>query len=1258
VPPVRRSTVPVATPTTSKPAAPPPADLPDVEEPSTGWGAPLQSRRPASGDSLQQTASSAEAAAAGLAPKLDAIAPAPMLKALGDGTATIDVPMKAGTYKVKGISFTVKPGTVAHVNVQVKNGELVPVGHGQKGTGVKVDPPLDLPLWVTGQGVELKGDDAKQKFDVELGGFFDLHFKAKKLSELVSGGGAAVGGSGSSASAPSNGAASPSPFAELAGQLIDPTKLKVDARVTLRDATLDVGGAKVKVDPTTTFSVKGDGQHASLSGHVQLDGFSLNQGGVQLASHGGGQAELSATMDRVATGYQLDSRLTGARLSVDSLTSAHPSSVAPGKVDSLSLGPTEVHDGSIHHTSQLGMNGLKPTGLSKPTVELSFKGSGTVNDAQLTVKDSKDTAHLAVKGNFNGTVGLGPDGLKFDAQVTGAHVDVRDLQETLKGSQVSIDHAVADGDLHITNKPGQLLIDGQAHHIDVLVDDFKGGAKGVKADLGRTAVTGDGSFHVGSDGVDVEGRLHGSATIDAASFSNGKTKAALGSSTVSGDVTKLDLRGGAANLRLENVTADLGVKRASLDVGQASVQGGGRVKASGTVVLDGDGFALDGKGQLSMQLDDGRVHSSSVDLSLAKGSKAELNINELSFGKTTKVGLGPGTQLDAVLAGGSVKVGGNTVQLESGGRAQFSVNHVDVKNGKADLLGSLKLDGRVKGDHLKLPEGAHGSMTVHPSDVEGRLKVSVDGVHLADDRLSFSNGQVSLDATIGHYTGAKVLGQPGVGTMQDPVPSVSVEDVKKSTAAQLAGVTAPPPVPGSPVDALKLLRDGQLRLDVPMQGSIHHLGMDLVKIPPGARLDLSLSVHDGKVVAADSKATLTGGVTALGVEVLGVHLDDKLRLHADLKFAGKSISVPVPGVHIPVDMEDMTAMGTKPASPSSKSRGSSSSPASSKPSIQNFFDITHAQLDVTNATVKKGRIPLPGGSVDVTDGARISFHGTPLAGELTGSLAFDALTLNEQTMALKSRDGRGDLRLTYHREGDKAVVDGGLTNLSANTDYVAAKFSNGGYLSVGQGRASGGQLVIHSSVPVDANGLPKFEDATESTARITLGSFAGELKGGHIITHKGLDVTMGASQVDLALAWGTDTGVTVKGTVDTINGELSHWKLGNQGTAAATDVERARVRGTGARIDIGPNRVAFDGAALAWDITGRQVEAAPGTTPAGPTPIQHGQVHISGEGHLAFDSHGEIRLDGQLKVEGSAAADLGMAKSVTVKRGKGVKVTK
>jgi hypothetical protein len=162
---------------------------------------------------------------------------------------------------------------------------------------------------------------------------------------------------------------------------------------------------------------------------------------------------------------------------------------------------------------------------------------------------------------------------------------------------VSIEHATADGEVKLSASPTRLQIDGQVRGLDLVVDDFKGGANGVTADMGRTHVSGSARFSVGAAGVQADGRLRAQATIDSATFSQTGRSASLGSSTVSGELTKLHLGKDAPVLTLEKAQASLNLKRAALEIGSATVRGGGRLKGSGTVVLDASGLSLDGASQ-------------------------------------------------------------------------------------------------------------------------------------------------------------------------------------------------------------------------------------------------------------------------------------------------------------------------------------------------------------------------------------------------------------------------------------------------------------------------------------------------------------------------------------------------------------------------------------------------------------------------------------------------------------------------------------
>lgn len=1102
--------------------------------------------------------------------------PAHMLQALGDGQATIEVPLRAGSYEVNGVGFTVLPGTVAHVNVQVKNGELVPVSKGEKGSSVEIEPAVDLPLWITGKGAALKGEEARREFEVQLGGFFDLSFKAKKLSEMVSSGDAR----------PANPKQRSDEMGELANKLLDLSQVKVDAQVNLTSSTLDVGGATVAVDRSTKFAVKGNGQRATVSGHVKLDGFRVDQSGLQLTSRTGGQAELLTSIERERDGgYAVDSRLSGVKLSVNKFIGSQPSSVASGKVDKLTLGPTEIEDGEFRLQTKLGMNGLNATGLSKPVISMSLKGQGSINEAQVTIKDSKDAAGLALAGHFDGKVAFGPDGVRVDAKVTDALVSVSDLQESVKGAQVSIAQAQARGDVDISVSPGHLTLDGQAK-FDILVDDFKTAT----TDLGRTWLNGSGRFHVG-DGVLVESGkkpIRGSTVIERASIDQGKGRVAvLTQSTLSGEMTRFRVGQGGPDIRLKNIAVDLNVKRATFDVGNTVIGGGGQLKGKGDVVLDASGFSVTGPTQVAIKLADGTVRSSTVKLNFAKSS-AQLNMNDLALGKVTHVDVVEGTRLDMVLASGSVQLGDNTIVLEKGARAQLAVKKVEIKDGKADLRGSLSVEAAMHTDRFMIGQSGAQGVKVDPISVKGKATVYVDDVQLKDDQLSLRNAHISLGAEVGNYVGAGAYaaGKLGVGTLVEPVRVASIDEVKQSTAAQLAGI--PPGVQAavSPVSALALLKEGTVYVNVPLRGSI--LGISL---PERSRVTLALTVREGQIVHKETQIGVAGG--------------------------GRSLSMRVPKLDSLSSMQQLAAL----------LEGDSEAGSDKSSSVPGIIDFTHAQIDVTNAIASAGTIAVQGGTFDIGEGSKLSLHGTPLAAKLTGSLNLNGVNVIRDDFVVKGNGGRADLELDYALEGDKAIVRGGLTNVTMATEYLVRKSDDGDYLSLGPGHMWGAMLSLSTKLNVSKDGLPNVRGTVPNgEAVISVPNFVGELKGARM-TSSPNKVELGPSRVAAAMNYSTQKGLSLRGTFDTVDVAASGLRFPHQGRMMM--VEQGRFMGYAGTVDLTPSKLSVDGH-LAWDAVVRELPM-----PIVDQQLTVGQFRVTGAGHFKYSKVGETRS--LLKVEGGLA---------------------
>lgn len=1160
----------------------------------SGWVKPPRaSRYPA----LTDIRTTVQTATADLMPAFRPTSPSILLKSLGDGHVTIDVPMRPGDYKFHGIPFTVKPGTVAHVQAQVKNGDLVAFGPDQSGTRVVIDPPLDLPLWVTGDGVELKGEPAHQQFEADLGGFFNLSFDAKKLNELASSGDARLPEKQRADLTKKLPGLSP-----LALALVDLSSVQLDATVNLRDRDLDLGGARLKVNPATTFSLKSDGTHATLTGHVQLDHMWLDQGGVRMFTNGGGTADLRAQVDRTSDGYRLNSVVDHLNVSLDVLDSRHESAVSPGTFNHLSLGPSEVHDGTITVGAKLGIDGLRVS-ASQPTVAMDLKGSGVVNELSMTVRDDKDTTHADFSGDYTGSVHLGPDGLALDAKLTKAHVGLRDLQQTLNANVISVEHALARGDFDVVAKSGQVQVDGYATNLDVVVDDFQND----KIDMGRTTVAGEGELHVGAKGLQAKGHFVTDANIDSVEFGKGKGAGQLGASHLSGDLTDLNFGQGAPSFRAVGVDASLRVEDTRFNTGATSVQGGGAVKGKGDVSFDATGFTLDGSSQLSFALDAGRLHTTTADLRFAEGSGAELKLRELRIGKDSRIRLAPGTDIHALLEGGTVKVAGQQLHLDKGGQAEFKVKSANLTTSSTDVRGSLKVDAPL---HARLDGLAVKGVKVHPTDATGRVKLSIDDVQLSGNTLSLAGADASVDLRVGRYTGVKVPGQPGVGALRDPVPTLSKDEVAKTSATTMANV---PPVtgPANPVEALRLLRDGQVTASVPLTGSIPVLGVNVVKFRPGAGVTLSFVVEGGKI-NLDKTSVALQNVKAMGLKVVGAQINDKQHLVLDVSIMGKVVSVPVPGWQAPTTTEELAdSFSSRKKHPKGDNGGF----------VAQHVDVQNAHLDVSNAVFSRGQVEVPGGTIDLAEGARLSLHGTPLAGQLSGVVGLEGVTLGRDTVALRGGPGRGEVSMSWQRTGGWLEVSGSIKNLAAEVSDLAQKSPNGDYVQLGAGKVSGGTIAFSGLAQLDANGLPAKVAPKVQQVDLNIGHFVGDLKSARRTTKQGF-AELGPSHVEGSVGYSNAGGLTLKGKVAHVDAHVSGTRT--QRSGRRLDVEDARLVGEAGTVDFGPDKIAIDARGLAWDATVRNLPV-PG--------IGKNQVHITGEGRFNYDSTTELKLEGQLHID-------------------------
>lgn len=662
------------------------------------------------------------------------------LEAVKDGAVSIDIPLRPGSYKLNNVSFTVAPGTVARVYAEVRDGEVVAARNAKGkptggGTRVEVTPPLDLPGWITGEGLYVKkGKGAQVALNADLGGFVDLRLRSSgaKLTDVLKAL-AEPAKPKTEDAGKGNGLRGP----KLLDQVLDVQGASFRGEVSFAQGPLEAGSMRLDLAEGTRLSVSGNLKKAELSGQVAVAGLAIDQEGLA-ASLGKGSAKLQVSYAAGADGaLKISAKATELSARVERLETSKPRFAGDTDPDRLSLGASELRGGTIElESTQAPSASGKPATSSTARVEL--EANGTLVASKLTVKDSRDDAELRlVGGQYSGKLRLSPEGNQFDLKLDRTAVEVRDLQAWSKDATLSLKQARAEGNVRLRTdgRDRSFELEADAHSIDVKIDDLRGKSEGTSVDLGSSRVTGSGKLRLGKEGAFVEGGLRLQAKID-----DLKT----GSKARSIDVAA----GSSADLRVAKlgVSASQGLSldaRGKLDVklDRAFLSGDG-VDAATTGRLRGEvSMKIDGKGA-ALELDDAKI---SANATLRKG-----NLEGPAGTPSTQKLTGP-TVLSPKLVESStpaqlVGVG----PLSTPSKLDPLAVARRLKSGQIEL--ELPIEGRVgKGPFLSVdfPPGTMVRLTAEVADgalVKGKLKVAVsqpgdaiawvklEGAYLDEDR--------------------------------------------------------------------------------------------------------------------------------------------------------------------------------------------------------------------------------------------------------------------------------------------------------------------------------------------------------------------------------------------------------------------------------------------------------------------------------------------------------------------------------------------
>jgi LysM repeat protein len=1222
------------------------ADLAPATAPASGWtpakGTPVATPPADPQGNFLPFDADAQAAAAldslkQLAPAgITGVDPLQALDGVKDGKATITVPLQPGHYKAGGHGFDVKPGTVARIEVEVKDGRIVPArdAHDRptgRGTQITVDPPLDLPLWITGKGAYVKDKGGSQAaFEADLGGWFDkklVDLKSTKLKDVV-------GGLAADSSGKSHGGGS------IPNGLIRADQVQFSAQVSMTDNVVKAGAATIDLAPGSRLTASGDGRHATLDGQVNLDRASLSEGGTQLKL-GAGSAHVHADFSTQADGtMRLKTSVSGVNARVDQLSLEHARKPGDTDPDRLELANSQLSNGSLDLDATFKpQTGSVLPAMTQSSVRLHGDAEGSLVGAKLTMPDAVDTADVRLgPGRYKGSLDIRPSGNKIDVDIKGTTLDLRDLDGAKDGAKIGISSGHIEGDVHYTHDDANkdVTFSANARKVDFKIDGYQGHSDTDNVDFKSINVTGAGTVKLSPKGLDVDGDMHVAAAVNDLTIASrtGAGGVDLGKgTTLDGDATHFH-SGGTAPIELTAKTSvDANVK--SLDVNTAGLS----AKAHGT--LKGTADLQIGGGNASLVFHDSTANvtvdsaklgsdTGAMGLDVAKGSTMKLNIAEGRFDSTAgrasgAMSLKPGSSIDATLDSGHMTVQGQRVELDKGSHARFDVTSLDAASGQSPALkGALTVDASVRTGALSGLQAAGIKVTTEGA-ATGKVKVSVPDVNMTSDgRVTYSNAHVALDAKVGNLKPGEVAPDAPVATKgTSPRGVLTPDQVKAESAAEIAGAsTVGRPTNYDPLDAAKHIKNGTLQLEIPVDGRVGKGYWKSADFPAGTTMKLQLTVKDGKIVPDQTKAGFSKpGDAALWITAKGVHFDkdNSLRLQLGGTFGYEPA---IPGMeHLPLDVGSLMDR--------LKSNGGQTDPNTLK-----AFKLDQARLDVTDATFTPGKMDVPGGWIDVGPDTKLSVHGTMKNATLSGRVQLNGVDITQDGVALKGSKGSSDISVAWN----DGVATTTLDHLNVDTDYAVEKRSNGDYLKLARGHVSDGKMTM--TVPFS---VEKLQAKLPTSATLDVPKFSGTVDGARLSTvdKQGRPSTLeiGRAQVDGEVHIDADR-VQVKGAITQADVAVRGFRA--SGANGAADIEYARMVGSG-QLDFSSNQgLSLDANVSSLDVRANKAQAnVPGAKQSA------GRTRITGNGHVSFDTTKGLAVEGELHVDSDVSGELNVPKPAT-----------
>jgi hypothetical protein len=486
--------------------------------------------------------------------------------------------------------------------------------------------------------------------------------------------------------------------------------------------------------------------------------------------------------------------------------------------------------------------------------------------------------------------------------------------------------------------------------------------------------------------------------------------------------------------------------------------------------------------------------------------------------------------------------------------------------------------------------------------------------------------------------------------------SLPPSTITTPAAAPAAPVAAAAARAASPLDALKLVRSGDVELVIPVRPGAFDLGV-AATARPDTVVRISAHVKDGVVdfTKTSLKFTPPLEVGPLSNDLSEVRLtkdgdvvvdlswlpDPRLESRLPSRFADL-VDVLASGRAMPVKVLGVTVDsvgGSRPGSPAPSggagvepAAASPAGPRRSEPTLLEKLDTARATVSVKNVGFVDGLVPLGElGRVKVGRQSKLELTGTLEQLSLTAHAQFEQLDVAAGGTSVKGSAGTADLAVQWSGNvlGASGAVKASITNLTLATESAVSRRENGDFIELAQGSVQNGSLTLERG----AGAAPR--------ASIDLPRFRGTISRGQITVPDGDGTaTIRLSRSTVAGSVQVDAGrVLVRGDVE-LNAELSDFQgpAGGPGVSIAS----AQLRGT--------SRVVFDSAAGLKADGSMRLQAT--LDDKAPTPAAGEQaVRLSAGSLDVTATRLEVGPGGALTVAARGQVDLGLERAEVGQKG-------